>query len=253
MTWNRRDTIRSLLALGTVAALGGCSSGGRRTTDRGTLGSVGSPLPGPAVGTSTEGTDRDAEGLDPRTRHLLERWAERRGTGGAGGVVGRAQWAGSGPARSLADPMGSVSRITVHHDGMSPFFSDSKSEAMQRIESIRRAHRGRGWADIGYHYAIDRSGQVYECRPMSLQGAHVKFHNEHNIGVLVLGNFMEQRPTPEALSALDRFLVDLMRRHRVPVSRVFTHQELRATACPGVHLQRAMDDARGTRGVLSMV
>ena len=68
---------------------------------------------------------------------------------------------------------------------------------------IRRGHvNHNGWADIGYHFAVDRAGRVWSCRPLVWQGAHVKDRNEGNIGVLVLGNFEIERPTSAQLNAL---------------------------------------------------
>jgi hypothetical protein len=76
----------------------------------------------------------------------------------------------------------------------------------------------------------------------------VKDTNEHNLGVLVLGNFDLQQPTPQALASLDSFVAAQMRRYRVPLSRVYTHQELRPTACPGRNLQRYMLATRTRSG-----
>jgi len=245
--------MRLTLALGGAWALAGCS-GGRSGRAGGGVGSVGDPLPGESVadlGPSEAGRDGV---LDPRTEHLLRRWRGRRGSSGLPeGVIARNRWAAQGPKESLADAMGGVGHITVHHDGMSPYRSTTRGDAMRRIEAIRSAHRGRGWADIGYHFAVDPAGRVYECRPTRLQGAHVKHHNEHNVGIVVLGNFMEQRPTLDARRAVDALVADQMRRYGVPVSRVHTHRELRPTACPGTHLQRHMEAARSSRGALAIV
>ena len=85
--------------------------------------------------------------------------------------------------------------ITVHHDAHYSDITDYTSVA-QRLEAIRRYHREtREWGDIGYHYAVDRAGRVWETRPIDWQGAHVRDHNEGNIGVMALGNFDEQPPT----------------------------------------------------------
>jgi len=147
--------------------------------------------------------------------------------------------------------MGRVTRITVHHDGMPPVTLRSEHDVTRRIESIRRSHLGQGWADIGYHYIIDPMGNVWQGRPRSLQGAHVKYNNENNLGVLVLGNFMEQRPTPQALAALDGFVASNMRFFNVPLDRVHTHRELRPTACPGTYLQSHMAYARTRTGSIA--
>jgi hypothetical protein len=175
----------------------------------------------------------------------------------AAGVVPRRDWASAPPNLSLINPMNGVNRITVHHDGMPPVSLRSKGDVAYRLEMIRSAHTGnhdnggKPWADIGYHYVIDPQGRVWEGRPVRYQGAHVKDNNEHNLGVMVLGNFDEQAPTSDALSTLDAFISDRMRAYRIPVSRVFTHQEINPTACPGSNLQAYMVSTRSGRGYLA--
>jgi hypothetical protein len=81
---------------------------------------------------------------------------------------------------------------------------------------------------------------------MRYQGAHVKDHNEHNIGVMVLGNFDEQKPTGAQLTTLRGTLVKLMGYYDVPVSRVHTHRELNPTTCPGDALQPQVNYLRSS-------
>ncbi len=162
------------------------------------------------------------------------------------GVIPRTEWAMGRPVPSKMDLLTPVQYITVHHDGMSPFFESSRLAVESRIEAIRKAHRGRGWGDIGYHYIVDRGGRVWEGRPIRYQGAHVKDYNVGNIGVMALGNFERQQPNAAQLAALYDLLSTLMWRHRVSVSRVKTHQEWAATLCPGRHLQRHMVDTRSS-------
>lgn len=147
--------------------------------------------------------------------------------------------------------MGRIDRITVHHDGMDEFDSHSRADSSRRIEAIRRAHVNLGWADIGYHYIIDPAGRIYEARPTSLQGAHVRDQNERNLGVMVLGNFMRRQPTDASVASLESFLRSAMRQHRVPVQRVLTHREYAPTACPGDRLQTMMNQLRTSRTALA--
>lgn len=171
---------------------------------------------------------------------------------GIAGVLPRSAWTSAQPIVRLADPMGPITRITVHHDGMPPVILRTQAEVARRIEQIRRAHvNGRGWADIGYHYVIDPAGRVWEGRPVRLQGAHVQDNNPGNLGILVMGNFDEQTPTAAARDALDAFLVEQIARYRVPLARVYTHQEFKQTACPGRSLQRYMIETRARTGRLA--
>jgi hypothetical protein len=168
------------------------------------------------------------------------------------GVISRREWTSAGPVMALANPMNGVHRITVHHSAVYSSSISSKADAARMMNSIRAGHLSQQWADIGYHYVVDPTGKVWEGRPVALQGAHVKDNNEHNLGIMMMGNFDSEHPTPQALAALDAFLADQMRRYRVPISRVHTHREIKPTACPGRYLQAHMVQARSRSGRLAM-
>lgn len=156
------------------------------------------------------------------------------------GVLARSTWASRGPIPSRINPMRGISRITIHHEGMPdmPFTTTDKDATRQRLEMVRNSHvNHRGWADIGYHFVVDRAGRVWEGRPLAYQGAHVKNENENNIGVMCLGNFEIQTPSAAQVTALENFVRDLRRRHRVAEARIYTHRELGSTSCPGRNLQ----------------
>lgn len=246
---NRRDAVKLVIrtsgaAIGGAAltgALSGCASS-RKTAN----GRIGQPIP-----------DDPSVTQAPPTH--IEPWSPSGGsspshtptpTPSIQGVISRAKWAKGRPRPWLADPMNGVRRITVHHDGMSPFTNSSWGSAAHRIEAIRNAHTGKGWADIGYHYVIDPAGRIWQARPLSLQGAHVRSANPHNLGICVLGNFERQRPTNAAVRSLEDLIASEMRRLRVPLSEVRTHQEHAATACPGRALQAKMNSTRSRGGRL---
>ncbi len=172
------------------------------------------------------------------------------------GVMPRAAWTNVGPALSRANPMsGGIRRITVHHAAMNSSSIRSQADAARMLNSIRADHvrrrdprTGSTWADIGYHYMVDPQGRVWEGRPTNLQGAHVQDNNENNLGILMLGDFETQQPTQAALASLDGFVSSQMKRYGVPVSRVYTHRELKPTMCPGRNLQRYMLATRARSG-----
>jgi hypothetical protein len=207
---------RGFLALGTLAAVG-CATSNQRARK----------LPDPVW-----------EGVAPKPAVCPPVIPNKRGD--MAFVLDRAAWTRGLPDRSNLNPMLPVRYITLHHDGMSPFLAKDQASAAARIELIRVSHRGHDWADIGYHFVVDRGGRVWEGRDLKWQGAHVKDHNEGNIGICCLGNFDEQSPSDEQLEAAERIVACLMDKYRVPVSRVRSHQEWQGarTACPGRSLQR---------------
>lgn len=159
------------------------------------------------------------------------------------GAISRSSWAKGQPIPKNMNRMLPARYITVHHDGMTPFTSTSKSSAAARLETIRKSHLRRGggrWGDIGYHFAIDPAGRLWQARPLTWQGAHVRAKNEGNIGVVVLGNYERQSVNRAQFAAIESTLRSLMKKYKVPVSKVRTHQEWAATACPGKSLQSVM-------------
>lgn len=174
------------------------------------------------------------------------------------GVIPRSRWTSSRPLMRSQDPnrgadaMQYVGMITVHHDALNAVGLTSQSAVARRLDGVRASHVRNGWADIGYHYIIDPAGRVWQGRPVTLQGAHVKDHNPHNLGIMCMGNFNQHSPTREQVAALDAFVASQMVGYRVPVNRVYTHRELTPTACPGSNLQRYMLATRGRSGRLGM-
>ena len=152
--------------------------------------------------------------------------------------IPRSQWARYGPRMSNIDPMNGINRITLHHTGMRVVDFDDFRSSTAYIDMIRASHAGKGWADIGYHYIIDRGGRVYEGRSLKYQGAHVgREHNPHNLGIMCLGNFELQQPSEAQLRTLAETVAHLRRRHKVPSGRIYTHRELSPTVCPGRYMQ----------------
>lgn len=166
-------------------------------------------------------------------------------------VIARSAWAQGDPSPLGMNRMAPIRHITVHHDGMEPFYATDRATVAAHLEGIRRLHRRKGWADIGYHFAVDRAGRVWEARPLNWQGAHVKDHNPGNIGIVVLGNFEEQTPSDAQLDAVREHVTLLMHIYDVPPSRVHTHQEWQGakTACPGASLQRSLERMRDSGGL----
>jgi len=164
------------------------------------------------------------------------------------GVIPRARWARGNPDGSDLNKMiVPIKWVTIHHDGLdSPMTETSMDASAARIEWIRCGHRGRGFSDIGYHYVIDRDGRVWEGRNLRWQGAHVSKHNEQNIGILVMGNFDIQKPSQQQLDGTRLHVRKLLAQYKLSRGRVLTHREWAGakTACPGKHLQAAVDDAR---------
>ena len=69
-------------------------------------------------------------------------------------------------------------------------------------------------------------------------------HNEHNLGIVLLGNFEAQMPTAAQVWSLSAFIGFVRGVYGIGLESVFTHGELGMTSCPGRNLQAAMDRTR---------
>jgi hypothetical protein len=130
--------------------------------------------------------------------------------------------------------------IVVHH-------SDS---AYGSAAIIDKWHRDRGFDELGYHFVIGNGtnsgdGQV-EVGPRWIKqkwGAHDNAldnrYNTNGIGICLVGNFENNRPTAQQIKSLDRLVVFLMKKYNVPVDHVLGHGETKDTQCPGRFLHVA--------------
>ena len=185
------------------------------------------------------------------SRRRLEVRPEVATPSGMPGVLARSSWTSARPNYRGMDQQQRLRHVTIHHDGLGkPLGSSGLAATKARLDLIRRSHVGktRNWADIGYHYAIDRAGRVWECRPLAYQGAHVRGHNEGNIGILVIGDFDLERPSAAQVRALGGHVNALCLSFGIPKSQrgVRTHKEWpsAATACPGKYLQPKVNTLR---------
>jgi hypothetical protein len=238
----RREVLEGLALLAGAACLGGCQAG--RTSGVVTL--------PPDVWPDPKGVPANVN-TDPVVRQAAK------STGLPEGVISRASWTRAKPNFAHSKPMNGVQRITVHHSAIVSSGVLGKADVVGQLESIRRNHTGRTdpsngshWVDIGYHYIIDPAGRVWEGRPVTIEGAHVSKTNDHNLGIMLLGNFNQHRPTNAALLKLDEFVGGLMKRYRVPVRSVYTHKELKPTECPGYYLQQYMESTRRASGRMTL-
>ncbi len=106
-------------------------------------------------------------------------------------------------------------------------------------------HRQRGWDELGYHFVIG-NGERYPDGLIFVgprwakqkQGAHCKtpgaYYNEHGIGICLIGNMEDHRPTPRQMEALTQLVAFLQRQCGIPPDKILMHGHItHKTACPG--------------------
>ena len=110
----------------------------------------------------------------------------------------------------------------------------------ERVQAIRQMHiKERGWADIGYHWLIDRDGTVLPGRKETVIGAHVAGHNAGTIGISLFGGLTSKPHDPFLKNFTNRqqvALVDLIDdiMARTAIEWIKGHNQVDAgKACPG--------------------
>ncbi len=130
--------------------------------------------------------------------------------------------------------------IVLHHTGGVP----GEDPAVTDLDA---AHRGLGWAGVGYHYLIRKNGAVEAGRPSLAMGAHAEGANARSLGVALCGNFCGEDPTPVQLESAAMLLAVLAAAFGLPPDsgHVLGHRDLDATACPGDALYARLPELIG--------
>lgn len=124
-------------------------------------------------------------------------------------------WAGALAKRSA------INMIVLHHAGASNC----------DIYTVHKWHLANSWSGCGYHYFINKRGEIFKGRPDDVIGSHAKGYNATSIGVCFEGNFDKEVP-PQVQIEAGLELVEYLKK-KYNISKVKGHGELMATACPG--------------------
>jgi hypothetical protein len=134
-----------------------------------------------------------------------------------------------------AKPLNQVyNTVAIHHTAALLL----SNETMRDVQKLHMEKNG--WADVGYHYAIDRSGIVYEGRDVHVRGASVAGHNTGVLGVVLMGDFEFDQPLDVQLISLQA-VVDWLA-GEYPLTHLAGHGEFNTdTSCPGKNLKAHLD------------
>ena len=135
-----------------------------------------------------------------------------------------------------------ITEIIIHCSATRPDWM-AGAPTKDKVAEIRRWHvQDRGWKDIGYHFLIDRNGNIATGRPVDQIGAHVQGHNTGTIGVCLIGG----HGSSEADKFADRFTADQEGQLRLLLAKLLRayptatkitgHNQYAAKACPGFNV-----------------
>jgi N-acetylmuramoyl-L-alanine amidase len=78
--------------------------------------------------------------------------------------------------------------------------SATKASDDYTVEELKRDHRARGFAKIGYHRYILKDGTIIVGREFYESGAHVAGHNSHSIGICYEGGLDERSSSKKTVA-----------------------------------------------------
>lgn len=113
-----------------------------------------------------------------------------------------------------------VSKLIIH-------CSDSAHDH-HGVEEIRRWHKERGWTDIGYHYVIERSGELKKGR-LTYPGAHTLGQNNET-GICICG--LSGQFKNEQMETLEKFVRE--NNHLVTEIKQHSDYEPKKPHCAGL-------------------
>ncbi len=124
-------------------------------------------------------------------------------------------------------------RIIIHHSGT----------VTGGAEAFGKYHKSLGWNGLGYHFVIGNGTQTPDGAieighrwAKQIDGAHCKGYNNRSIGICLVGNFETSKPSRRQLISLSFLLECLSARYAIPQARIFGHNRLGQTKCPGKYL-----------------
>jgi hypothetical protein len=149
-------------------------------------------------------------------------------------VVSREAWGAKAPTHPCKPHI--PNRITIHHQGV---VSTRDQNAKRRLRNMQAFHQGshRQFADIAYHFVIDRKGTIYEGRPTTAAGeTRTDYDPTGHLLICLLGDFQTQTPTPEQREALVSLVRWTMDAFHLSQETIRGHRDYAHTTCPGKHL-----------------
>ncbi|MFF8280504.1 peptidoglycan recognition protein [Streptomyces lateritius] len=162
-----------------------------------------------------------------------------------------------------------VKAAFVHHSATGNNYTCRQAPSVLR--SIYRYHvKSSGWRDVGYNFAVDKCGNIYEGRAGGVAkpvlGAHTLGFNTNSMGIAVLGSYTSTAPPAAAVNAVAKLTAWKLGLHganpkgkatltsgggnkykkgkKVKFNTIAGHRDGFATECPGSRLYSKLGATR---------
>ncbi|AXE78275.1 peptidoglycan recognition protein [Streptomyces atratus] len=163
----------------------------------------------------------------------------------------------------------SVKAAFIHHSATGNSYKCTQAPSVLR-GIYRYQVKSGGWRDIGYNFAVDKCGNIYEGRAggvtKAVLGAHTRGFNSNSTGIAVLGTFTGSNPSAAAVNAIAKLTAwklglfganpqgrttlvsgggnKFKKGKKVKLNVISGHRDGFATECPGARLYKKLGSAR---------
>lgn len=121
----------------------------------------------------------------------------------------------------------------VYHHGASRTPEPTPEDELALLEAYHRLHVAKTFCVLAYHLAVGPSGTVYYCNNLNLVTYHATTANPTSVGIVFLGDYSHEAPSPEMCSAAvqaRQWVAQQLGRDDLPYRG---HKDIGGTACPG--------------------
>jgi hypothetical protein len=134
--------------------------------------------------------------------------------------------------------------LTVHHTGTQAHLDKPTSNKIRALQGLVQSGYWIGkrhifLGDVPYHYYVSAQGDVAEGRELKFTAYSNTIYKTPiatHITIVLEGNFENERPTQQQLTALSDLLLDLAKKHNIKADNIRYHQQMAETSCPGKNL-----------------
>ena len=182
---------------------------------------------------------------------LLSVSESRAGQGPQPAVNNRASWGARAPQCTISQMTG-LTRAVIHHSANAgDYNTTSLADSKANVRAIQNYHMDvNGWCDVGYHFLVDKLGNIFEGRSGSMtslpRGSHDSV-NDQSFGFCIMGYYHtpnNNTPTGPLRDSLYDVIAWRMPSAWSPygsstyggvagVPVLAGHRNVKSTACPG--------------------
>ncbi|CAN5440618.1 hypothetical protein BH09SUM1_BH09SUM1_24650 [soil metagenome] len=130
-----------------------------------------------------------------------------------------------------------VKFLTIHHEGEIWYPGMDPMKKLPNLQAWGKTEKH--WPDVPYHWLIGPDGKIYEGRSMEYPpDTNTTYKVDGHIGVMLYGNFMEQRVNVAMLQSAVELSAFICQKYRINPDEIAGHKDRAPTDCPGLDFYR---------------